>query len=610
VGQFTPPNGGLTNNSATCTGVLFTVQSNMNACASEPTLAVPPGGCGYGYNYVNGPGVGTVDVEWLETPGLPNELGGGLKLGTNSFTVAPPPLGSLLVTATPEAIPSNGTLASVITATFACGNEYGITSTGFPLSNVGFSSTTVSGLTVNQPILGNGTAVCGAGLPGTFTFASPGPVLFDNGRSEESVSCGLSSQDSIFGVGGFGNFSNGIPGLGGPLANPTFPLVFTCTGAAVLAIGAGAAGDAPINVTYQSQIGGLSAVGSTLIIVSPSGVPRISVACSPSVIAAGNTGSICTATVTDQNGVPLTGITGATVTFTVSDPTEATILPCVVGIPGSINVTTSPNVIPQIVPTTPCNPPSGTLPGQVNTFLNGQATALLVASSYARPEVVTVSASLGVLIPPEFACLVSPYTPVGFGAIPGSTVPVNLAPAVSGVGLPGLSGCGTSSPVGFTGLASALSTDSGGLTGIVTLPNTTSASTTVQIGGPAGILIAGATTTQPLGLLRGCNQLIVTTTAGTPIANIAALVSPAASVVSIWTFNNSTKQFRLAFSSDPAAPVDITVTGQTGAPQQGSTTVAGTGGLAVVNNLSTAAGTQVTEVYWVCVNQSATIISG
>jgi hypothetical protein len=298
------------------------------------------------------------------------------------------------------------------------------------------------------------------------------------------------------------------------------------------------------------------------------------------------------------------------VTFTVSDPTEATILPCVVAVPGAINVTTSPNVIPQIVPTTPCNPPSGTIPGQVNTFVNGQATALLVASSYARPEVVTVSASLGVLIPPEFACLVSPYTPVGFGALPVSNVAgaVNLNPIVSGVGLPGLTGCGTSNPVGFTGLASALSADSGGLTGIVTLPNTTSASTTVQIGGPAGILIAGATTTQPLGLLRGCNQIIVTTTAGTPIANIAALVSPASAVVSIWTFNNGTKQFRLAFSSDPAAPVDITVTGQTAATQQGSTTVAGTGGLAI--NSIPAAGAQVTEVYFVCVNQSATIVSG
>ena len=150
-------------------------------------------------------------------------------------------------------------------------------------------------------------------------------MLFDNGRSTESVSCGLNGQQNIFGGNNFFNPSG---------FSATAPLVFTCTGAAVLAIGAGAAGDAPINVTYTSAVGGLTAIGSTLITVSPSGVPRISVACNPSTIAAGNTGSLCTATVTDQNGVPLTGMTGATVTFTVSDTTVATILPCVVNIAG------------------------------------------------------------------------------------------------------------------------------------------------------------------------------------------------------------------------------------------------------------------------------------
>lgn len=619
TGQFVGANGAngvlpVANNS--CTGVLFTIQDVLSQCMSEPTITGCPPPGGGAYNFLQDGGQACVVVKWWTNPNAPTT--GGIVLGTNCFFFQPPPLGTLLVTATPEAIPSNGTTASVVTATFACGNGFNLTSTGFPLSATGYSNfpgtTTIAGTTttistVNQPILGTAPgAVCGAGLPGTFTFASPGPVLFDNGRTTESVSCGLSAQDNPFGVGQLGNFNNLQFGGGyaSPLTNPTFPLTFTCTGAAVLAIGAGAAGDAPINVTYQSAVGSLQAVGSSLIIVSPSGIPRISIACSPSVIAAGNTGSVCTATVTDQNGVPLTGITGATVTWTVSDPTEATIMPCVVniGTAPAINVTTSPNVIPQVVPQTPCSPPSGSLPGQSNTFLNGQTTALLVASSYARPEVVSVSASLGVLIPPEFACLVSPYTPTGFGSLPSGGYP----PIISGVGLPGLTGCGFSNPVGYTGLASALSTDSGGLTGIVTLPNTTSASTTVQIGGPAGILIAGATTTQPLGLLRGCNQIIVQTTAGTPIANIAALVSPAAAVVSIWAFNNSTKQFRLTFSSDPAAPVDFTTTGQTGATQQGSTSVAGTGGLAI--NAIPAGGTQVTEVYWVCVNQSANIISG
>jgi hypothetical protein len=87
---------------------------------------------------------------------------------------------------------------------------------------------------------------------------------------------------SPFGVGAapfgtpFGFAGNGV--------NSTYPLVFTCTGAAVLAIGAGVAGDAPINVVYQGPLG-LSAVGSTLITVSPSGIPRIAVSCNPSTIA-------------------------------------------------------------------------------------------------------------------------------------------------------------------------------------------------------------------------------------------------------------------------------------------------------------------------------------
>jgi len=351
------------------------------------------------------------------------------------------------------------------------------------------------------------------------------------------------------------------------------------------------------------------AVGSTLVTVAPSGVPRISVACNPSTIAAGNTGSLCTATVTDQNGTPLTGSEGATVTWTVSDTTVAQILPCVVNLGAAngvspINITTSPNFIPQIVPNAPCNPASGSIPGQSVTFLNGQTTALLVASSYAHPEVVTVSAVLGVLIPPEYACEVSPYTPVGYGAaqFAGSAAP-------SGFG-PGLTGCGAGNPVGLTGLASALSTAGNvALNGIVTLPNATSASTTVSIGGPAGILVVGATTSQPLGLLHGCNNIIVTTTAGTPIANIAALVSPSAALVSIWAFNNSTKQFRAGFFSDPAAPVDYNVTGGTAASQQGGTAAAGANGLATTSS-NVVNGVQVTESYFICVNQAAEIISG
>ncbi len=182
--------------------------------------------------------------------------------------------------------------------------------------------------------------------------------------------------------------------------------------------------------------------------------------------------------------------------------------------------------------------------------------------------------------------------------------------AASGFG-PGLTGCGSGNPIGFAGLASALSTaGSSALNGIIALPNATSASTTVSIGGPAGILVVGASTNSPLALLHGCNNTIVTTTAGTPIANIAALVSPSAAVVSIWAFNNGTKQFRAGFFSDPAAPVDFNLTGGTAATQQGSTTLARTGGLSQVNNTAIAAGTQVTESYFICVNQAAEIISG
>jgi hypothetical protein len=363
-------------------------------------------------------------------------------------------------------------------------------------------------------------------------------------------------------------------------------------------------------VSYQSAVGGLQAVGSTLITISPSGIPRISVACNPSQISAGNTGSLCTATVTDINGVPLSGITGATVTFTTSDPTATTILPCTIGTPGAINVTTSPAVIPLVTPQTPCTTPSSTVPGQVNTFVNGQATALLVASSTAHPEVVTVTASLGVLIPPAFACLTSPYLPNGYGSAP--SVPGYYAP-VSGTGI---YGCGSTTPIGTTGLATALNTASTGLTGIVTLPNTTSASTTVTIGGPSLIQVAGATAISPIVLSRGCNNVIITSPVGTPVANIAALVSPQNAVVSIWRFSNSTKLFQAGFFSDPNAPTDFTLTGAlstTTAPNAASTVISGatyspvTGTL---SNIPSVAGTQLTESYYVCVNQQATMISG
>jgi hypothetical protein len=335
------------------------------------------------------------------------------------------------------------------------------------------------------------------------------------------------------------------------------------------------------------------------------------VACNPSSISAGNTGSLCTATVTDINGTPLTGITGATVTFTTSDTSDTTILPCTIGTPGAINITTSPAVIPLVTPQTPCATPSSSVPGQVNTFINGQATALLVASTTAHPEVVTVTASLGVLIPPEFACEVAPYTTtgIGFGTTPAQPGYYN---PTSGYGV---YGCGSTTPIGTTGLATALNVAGEGITGIVTLPNQTSASTTVTIGGPAGIQVAGATAISPIVLSRGCNNVIITSQIGTPVANIAALVSPQNAVVSIWRFSNATKLFQAGFFSDPNAPTDFTLTGAlstTTAPNASSTVINGpnisytNGGFSFVN----AGSGQITESYYVCVNQQATMISG
>jgi hypothetical protein len=588
---------------ASCVGVLFDIQSLVAACLTTPNFCLNNGtglGIGTGFNLNTGASA-TVTVQFFATPANGGPVG-GIQLGTNTFSFVAPGIGALLVTANPQLIPSNGTVASVVTASFACNNGFNLFN-GFPLSSNGQTLQIANGgnlLGVNALVVNNNSIACGAGLPGTFTFTTPGPILFDNGRSSESVTCGPNANVNLFG--------NGQPAFFGGVGT-TFPLAFTCTGAAVLAIGAGVAGDAPINVSYQSAVGGLTAVGSTLISVSPSGVPRISVACNPNVISAGSTGSLCTATVTDINGIPLSGVTGATVTFTTSDPTTTTILPCVIGTPGTFNITTTPQVIPLVTPNTPCVTPSTTIPGQVNTFINGQATALLVASATAHPETVTVTASLGVLIPPAFACLVSPYLPSGFGVTPnaaGYYAPIN------GTGLPGVQGCGTASPIGTSGLATALNVAGGGLTGIVTLPNTTSASTTVTIGGPAGILVAGATPISPLVLSRGCNSVIITSYVGTPVANIAALVSPANAVVSIWRFNNGTKLFNAGFFSDPNAPVDFVTTGSTStttAPNAASTIIAAPTYSPATGALTSTAN-NITETYYVCVNQSATMASG
>jgi hypothetical protein len=69
--------------------------------------------------------------------------------------------------------------------------------------------------------------------------------------------------------------------------------------------------------------------------------------------------------------------------------------------------------------------------------------------------------------------------------------------------------------------------------------------------------------------------------------------------VSIWRFSNATKQFQAGFFSDPAAPTDFATTGAiSGTGVTGTTAQPGT------------SGNQITETYFICVNQAATITSG
>ena len=563
--------------SATCSSVSFDIASLLSGCLGNVTSLQS---CPLGSNaYTLANATATVTVAFQATAAN-GGAAGGIVLGQNTFSFQAPNTGTLLVTATPQLIPSNGTLASVVTATFACGTGYTLVGGGFPQSAYLPGGGTQTGTSATQPIFGGGSAVCGAGLPGTFTFATTGNVLFDNGRASESVGCGLNAQQNLYGGSNPFNPNN---------LNPTLPLALTCTGAAVLAIGAGAAGNAPVNVSYSSSLGGAGAVGSTLITVAPSGTPIISLVCNPNSIAAGNTGSLCTATITAQNGIPMTGTQGATVTWSLSDAKEAQIFPCVVGVSGTLNVVSTPNTIPEITPSTPCNPASGTVPGQSVTWVNGQTTALLVASSYAQPEVVTVIATLGVLVPPEYACEVAPYLPVGYGVaqFPGSAAPSGFSP--------GLNGCGSGRPVGVTGLASALATAGNeGLNGVVTLPNAMTASAAVSIGSIVSIQVLGATPTSPVTLFHGCNNVVVVTTAGTPMANLAALVSPPAAVIGIWAFNNSAREFKAGYFNDPSAPVDFNITG-VASGSSSATTVA--------------SGTEVTESYFVCVDEASNIRS-
>jgi len=100
-----------------------------------------------------------------------------------------------------------------------------------------------------------------------------------------------------------------------------------------------------------------------------------------------------------------------------------------------------------------------------------------------------------------------------------------------------------------------------------------------------GILIAGATPTQPYALLRGCNQVVSDAPNGARLAGMVTLVTPKDSVSSIWRFNNATQTFQVGYFADASAPTDFTVMGKTAAGRS-------------------------TETYFVCVLKAATIVGG
>jgi len=98
-----------------------------------------------------------------------------------------------------------------------------------------------------------------------------------------------------------------------------------------------------------------------------------------------------------------------------------------------------------------------------------------------------------------------------------------------------------------------------------------------------GIQVVGATTTAPLGLTHGCNMLVIQTRNGTPVASIAALVTPSTALQSIWRYNNAIAIYQVGYFADPSAPVTFSTTG--------------------TGTLGTA-----TETYYLCVNQAAEIL--
>jgi hypothetical protein len=100
-----------------------------------------------------------------------------------------------------------------------------------------------------------------------------------------------------------------------------------------------------------------------------------------------------------------------------------------------------------------------------------------------------------------------------------------------------------------------------------------------------GILIAGATPTQPYALLRGCNQVVSDAPNGARLAGMVTLVTPGDAVNSIWRYSNATQKFQVGFFADSSAPTDFTLMGGAGPGRS-------------------------TETYFVCVQKAAVIVGG
>jgi hypothetical protein len=164
-----------------------------------------------------------------------------------------------------------------------------------------------------------------------------------------------------------------------------------------------------------------------------------------------------------------------------------------------------------------------------------------------------------------------------FGACPFTNCTTTGGSAVTfipGVGFVPVAAPGLGSVPGTCGSNCVLTAS-----GIVACTPTSSTTSTSTSAPPAGVVVQVLSGGGTAFLDTGCNQVTVSTVAGTQISAIAFRVSPSGNVVAIWRFNNSIKIYQAGYFS-VGAPLDITTT--LGGP----------------------------ESYYVCVSQPASITSG